>query len=87
MKDSISGGRREGEGIFFLFLNQPASCFPPPPFFSRLGGKEKHKQGNSGDKSMFLSAGAPRWIRPGFGKVKWDLAIKSLQAKHQGPLS
>lgn len=30
-KDSISRGRREGEGIFFLFLIQPAS-YPPPPF-------------------------------------------------------
>lgn len=87
MKDSISPGRREGEGIFSLFLARPASYSPLSSFFSRLGGKEKHKQGNSGDKSMFLSAGALRWIRPGFGKVKWDLAIKSLQAKHQGPLS
>lgn len=83
----MSGGSRDAERIFSLFLAQPAS--PPPlfSFFLRLGAKEKHKQANSGDKSMFLSAGALRWIRPGFGKVKWDLAIKPLQAKHQGPLS
>lgn len=27
------------------------------------------------------------WIKPGFGKVKWALAIKSRQAKRQEPLS
>lgn len=84
MKDSISQGRREGEGIFSLVLAQPGPL-PLYSFFSRLGGKEKHKQGNTGDKGMFLSAGALRWIRPGFGKVKWDLAIKSLRPSIKGP--
>lgn len=51
--------------------------------------KKKNKQRNSGDKSRFLSAGTgvERWIRPGFGRVKWASAIKSRQAKRQEPLS
>lgn len=87
IKDSITRGRRRKKAFSLSLLPHPAPYPPFFSFFSRLGGKEKHKQGNSGDKSMFLSAGALRWIRPGFGKVKWDLAIKSLQAKHQEPLS
>lgn len=71
----------------------PASSAPTAHFLSnffflfKMRRKRKHKQGNSGDKGRFLSAGALMWIKPGFGKVKWALAIKSRQAKRQEPLS
>lgn len=68
IKEALRTGKMK-ESFFFLF---------------KMRRKRKHKQGNTGAESRFLSAGAPRWIRPGFWEVKWawqlnlgKLSIKS----------
>lgn len=74
------------EGIFFVsFPELPQLSFYS--FFPKMKREGKQKRGNCADKSRLLSAGVPRWIRPGFGKVKWALPIKSQQAKRQELLS
>lgn len=60
---------KEKKGIFFVFFPElPQRSFYS--FFPKMKREGKQKWGNCADKSRLLSAGAPRWIRPGFGKVK-----------------
>lgn len=75
------------KGIFFVPFPELPQCGFYSFFSQDEEKRKKQKRGNCADKSKFLSAGAPGWIRPGFGKVKWALPIKSQQAKHQELLS
>lgn len=62
-----------------------------PLFF--LFNTEEEKKTQAGEQrrqkqvSVSRGTGVERWIRPGFGRVKWAPAIKSQQAKRQEPLS
>lgn len=66
------------------------TSYPPFSFCSEMSRKRKQKQGEQRrQKQVSVSWGTrvERWIRPGFGRVKWAPAIKSRQAKRQELLS
>lgn len=86
MKERIRRGERK-RSIFSSSL----SSLLIPLFLSFHDEEERKTQAGERRRQKQVSVsrgtGVERWIRPGFGRVKWASAIKSRQAKHQEPLS
>lgn len=75
-------------GKVFLPLSQLILI---PHFLSFQDEEERKTQAREQERqkkgSVSRVRGVERWIRPGFGRVKWVSAIKAQQAERQEPLS
>ena len=95
VKSTVSPLKRnikEAKGRKDFFFSSLSALFLSHFFFfpfqdeeekkTRAGEQQRQKQ-----VSVSGGTGVERWIRPGFGRVKWASAIKSRQAERQEPLS